>query len=210
MTPVFPTEAPVRDASPLTFRCTGCGNCCRSLRVAVTSFDVARLASATGRSPDVLVAWLSPDAVDMTGEPQSFVELSAGRRLMVLSQQAGTCQLLGADNRCGAYAARPRDCRTFPFDFADVASAANAAQSKDVSTPVRRRLALLPLSDCDYASDAQNDLTLLEAEDRARWHELQNYQTLVAQWNRCAWHRRRLHKSVGSAAQFLDFALTVK
>jgi Fe-S-cluster containining protein len=130
----------------------------------------------------------------MTGEPQSFVELDAGRRLMVLAQQGDACRLLGADNLCRAYAARPRDCRAFPFDFAPVASA-----------PLVRRLALLPLSDCYYETDGQNDALLLEAEDRARWDELQTYQALVARWNRRAWHRRRLHKGVGSALQFLDF-----
>ncbi|HXK17713.1 MAG TPA: YkgJ family cysteine cluster protein [Polyangiaceae bacterium] len=182
--------------TPLTFRCTGCGNCCRSLRVAVTSFDVARLAAATSSSPHELVAWLAPDAVDMTGEPESFVELAEGRRLLVLAQRGGACQLLGADNLCGAYAARPRDCRAFPFDF--------VAQTRD---PERRQLTLLPLSDCDYARDGQNQVALLEAEDRARWAELARYQALVARWNRQAWHRRRLHKRVHGAQQFLDFAL---
>ena len=186
---------PERSVSPLSFRCTSCGNCCRSLRVAVTSFDVARLLTATGEPPSGLVAWLAPDAVDMTGEPQSFVELEAGRRLMVLAQHGGACRLLGADNLCSAYAARPRDCRAFPFDFAPAPSA-----------PLGRRLALLPLTDCEYESNGQNDALLLEAEDRARWDELQIYQALVARWNRSAWHRRRMHKGVGSALQFLDFA----
>jgi Fe-S-cluster containining protein len=170
--------------------------------VAVTSLDVARLAAATGQAPHELVAWLAPDEVDMTGEPQSFVELSAGRRLMVLAQQGGACRLLGKDDRCGAYAARPRDCRAFPFDFAIGRSATPAP-----SVVEARRPALLPLAGCDYASDGQSDITLLEAEDQARWHELQSYQVLVARWNRRAWHRRRLHKGVGSAQQFLGFAL---
>jgi Fe-S-cluster containining protein len=191
-----PTQSAESRISALTFRCTSCGNCCRSLRVAVTSFDVARVLTEARQPPSELVAWLAPDAVDMTGEPQSFVELDRGRRLMVLAQRGGACRLLGADNLCGAYAARPRDCRTFPFDFAPVGSA-----------PLGRRLALLPLSDCDYRSDGQNDATLLEVEDRARWDELRAYQALVARWNRRAWHRRRLHKGVGSALQFLDYAL---
>jgi Fe-S-cluster containining protein len=191
-----PTEPVERAVSPLTFRCTSCGNCCRSLRVAVTSFDVARLQTATRQPPTELVAWLAPDAVDMTGEPQSFVELDAGRRLMVLAQHGDACRLLGADNRCSAYAARPRDCRAFPFDFVPAPG-----------YPPGRRLTLLPLSSCDYGSDGQSDATLLEAEDRARWDELQTYQALVARWNRRAWHRRRLHQGVGSALQFLDFAL---
>jgi Fe-S-cluster containining protein len=183
--------------SALNFRCTACGNCCRNLRVAVTSLDVARLAAARAAEPSSLVAWLAPDAVDMTGEPESFVELDEGRRLMVLAQRDGACLLLGADNRCGAYAARPRDCRTFPFDFAET----NASHSS------ARHLTLLPLQDCEYDNDGHNDAELLDAEDQARWSELFDYRALVARWNRRAWHRRRLQRRVGDAAAFLAFAL---
>lgn len=195
------SDGPSRVAStspvtPLTFRCTGCGNCCRSLRVAVTGLDIARLSAATGSPPSALGAWLAPDAVDMTGEPESFVELAEGRRLLVLAQRDGACQLLSADNRCGAYAARPRDCRTFPFDFEPL-----SASHRDV-----RRLVLMPLKDCEYESDGNNDERALDADDRARWAELRDYQALVARWNRRAWHRRRLHQSVGEAAEFLALA----
>jgi Fe-S-cluster containining protein len=183
--------------APLHFRCTGCGDCCRSLRVAVTALDVMRLAQATGTATRELVAWLAPDAVDMSGEPESFVELSEGRRLMVLRQTDGACSLLGAGDRCGAYAARPRDCRAFPFDFEPAPRPHHSAS---------RRLALLPLAGCDHADDGKNELTTLEAEDAARWRELQSYQALVSRWNRRAFHRRRLHKSVGGAAAFLAFA----
>lgn len=182
--------------SPLGFRCTSCGHCCRSLRVALTFFDALRLAQATGRDAPTLIAWLAPDAVDMSGEPESFVELSQGRRLMVLDHVDGACRLLGKDERCTAYAARPRDCRAFPFDFEPRVAAA--------STP--RRLALLPLAGCDHAQDGAHDLALLEAEDAARSSELQSYQALVARWNRRAFHRRRLRRSVGEAGEFLDFA----
>ncbi len=183
---------------PLAFRCTACGNCCRELRVALTSLDLGRLAAATGLEPSTLVAWLAPDAVDMTGEPESFVELAEGRRLMVLRQRDSACELLGGDQHCRAYAARPRDCRAFPFDFATPAPGSSAA----------RRLTLLPLDGCEYDVDGQNELGALENADRARWSELRDYQALVARWNRRAWHRRRLHRSVGSAAAFLGFALS--
>lgn len=186
--------------SPTTFRCTACGNCCRSLRVAVTALDVARLSAASTASPSSLVAWLAPGEVDMTGEPESFVELSQGRRLMVLAQRDGACQLLDSDQRCRAYASRPRDCRTFPFAFESIAP--HSAGS--------RRLTLLPLSDCAYESDGHNDSNLLDAEDQARWKELRDYQALVARWNRRAWHRRRLHRTVGDAAAFLSYALAAQ
>jgi Fe-S-cluster containining protein len=185
------------DEVALSFRCTGCGECCRALRVAVTSFDVARLVTATGRSAAELVAWLAPGEVDMTGEPQSFVELREGRRLLVLAQEGGACRLLGSDNLCRAYAARPRDCRAFPFDF----SSASALRD-DV-----RRLTLLPLHGCDFTQDGQQDPAELATEDALRWQELARYQELVARWNRQVWHRRRLNKPVGSAADFLRQAL---
>jgi Fe-S-cluster containining protein len=162
------------------------------------------LATATALAPSALVDWLAPEAVDMTGEPESFVELSEGRRLMVLRHRDGACVQLGPDNRCRAYASRPRDCRAFPFDF--------GAPAAGTDTPRRLRLLpLLPLSPssplggCDYAMDGANDEAALETEDQARWAELRDYQALVARWNRRAWHRRRLHRSPGDAAQFLAF-----
>lgn len=190
--------------SPQNFRCTACGNCCRDLRVAVTALDIARLVTATSQSPSdianwlALVDWLGPNAVDMTGEPESFVELSEGRRLMVLRHRDGACSLLGPDNRCRAYAARPRDCRAFPFDF--------EAPKSDPNGP--RRLTLLPLSPperCDYAVDGANDEAALALEDQTRWAELRDYQALVARWNRRAWHRQRLHRLPGDAAAFLAY-----
>jgi Fe-S-cluster containining protein len=189
--------------SALNFRCTACGNCCRSLRAAVTGLDVARLAHATGQPASELVTWLAPDAVNMTGEPQSFVELSEGRRLMVLAQRDGACLLLGKDERCSAYGARPRDCRAFPFDF----DGSSALAPSIAESPAPRRLQLLPLDGCDYATDGVNDPEAIANEDQARWRELGDYWVLVTRWNRRAWHRRRLHKAVGTSREFLEFVL---
>jgi Fe-S-cluster containining protein len=130
----------------------------------------------------------------MTGEPQSFVELSEGRRLMVLAQRDRACLLLGTGDRCTAYAARPRDCRAFPFDFERSSGAVG--------------LRLLPLIGCDHAHDGTNDLARLAAEDAERWRELEAYQAIIARWNRGAFHRRRLGRRAGSADAFLSFALT--
>src|SRR6478736_1183398 len=93
----------------LRFRCTGCGNCCRDLRVPLTHADVRRLADATGRAAARFVAWLPTHEVDLIGEPGSLVVLDhdAGHALMVLAQREGACVLLGSDERCTAYAARP-------------------------------------------------------------------------------------------------------
>jgi Fe-S-cluster containining protein len=183
----------------LKFQCSGCGNCCRALRVAVTALDVARLAAHTQKPASELVDWLAPDAVDMSGEPASFVELSAGRRLMVLAQSGGACRLLGADDRCTAYAARPQDCRLFPFN----PSFGPAPRSE------LRRLELLPLSSCEYTLDGQTDAAELAARDRERWRELAEYQAQVERWNRLAKHRRRLGQRVGSGEVFLTAAIAL-
>ena len=173
----------------LRFRCTGCGQCCRTLRVAVTDRDLERLVRASGLDAERLVDWLEPDAVDMSGEPESFVDLRQGRRLMVLAHGPGGCRLLGDGARCSVYAARPRDCRLFPFDVVDEP----------------RRIALLPLAGCDYARDGQNDERVIAQDDAARWQDLASYQARVAAWNRAVRHRRRLGKPLGGAAEYLAF-----
>src|SRR5262245_43390075 len=99
----------------LAFRCNGCGDCCRKLRVALTHRDLLRLVRALTQEPDALVASLEPDQVDFAAEAASFVDLPGGPRLMVLAHDAGACRLLRVDGACGAYDARPRDCRLYPF-----------------------------------------------------------------------------------------------
>lgn len=196
------SEPPVSEsleaaAEALEFRCTACGECCRRHRAAVTSFDIERLVAATGRAAREMVDWLAPDEVDMTGEPESFVELSEGRRLLVLAQTSGACRFLGTDNLCTVHAARPLDCRAFPFDFERLEHAGTTV----------RRLKLLPLTHCDYATDGQQNLAQLAAEDTVRWQELARYQALVLRWNRLAAHRRRLHHRLGTGSDFLAYAL---
>ncbi len=184
---------PLSGHAHLGFRCTECGACCKSLRVAVTHHDVRRLVRATGQTASELVAWLAPDQVDMTGEPDTFVELGAGRRLMVLAQRDGACTLLGADNRCQAYAARPRDCELFPFD---------PELALDGSL---QKLELLPLSTCEATNDGVNDPVELAASHARRERELDDYRQRVRAWNQLALRRRRFRHPVGDSARFLGF-----
>lgn len=176
----------------LRFRCTACGECCRTYRVPVTDRDLQRLSSATGRPAAELTQWLTPDEVDLSGEP--FVELGSGRRLLVLAHApSGGCELLGDDGRCSFYESRPADCRAFPFDF-----------SSDPDKRVRR-LELLPLDACPYERDGANDIAELVRIDEQRWQELREFQARVQRWNQLARHRRRLRKPVGGSAEFLAF-----
>jgi len=177
----------------LGFHCSQCGKCCRDLRVALTHRDLARLRRSFGRDARGFVDWLAPDAVDMTSEPSSFVELSVGRRLMVLAHADGACRFLGSDNRCSAYTSRPEDCRTFPFAF------------ESETAPNVRRLTLLPLAGCESVAGPAHELETLRANDEQRWRALSEYQSFVLRWNRATRHRRRLGRGVGNAEAFLDF-----
>ena len=169
--------------------------------MAVTHRDVARLVAATAEPAASLVDWLRPDDVDMTGEPASFVELNVGRRLMVLAHSSGQCRWLDASLRCRVYAARPLDCRSYPFSIEPREDASSMA------------LSLLSFVSCDPRDDVPADdapgeaasaLALTE-QDTERWRELSEYQALVARWNRLARHRRRLGHRVRGAPEFLRF-----
>lgn len=177
----------------LKFQCTGCGNCCRDLRVPLTSTDLRRLVEHSGEAASRIVAWLGPEAVDMTGEPGSFVLLERGRALMVLAHQDAACRFLGADQRCGVYEGRPASCRLFPF-----------APSFGPRGGLRR-LRLLTGTACDHASDGHNDPHALRLADERRWAEHRAYLAQVDNWNRAQRHRSRLGHPLRGASEFLQF-----
>src|SRR5262249_46963044 len=129
----------------LRFRCTACGKCCRTIRVPITGSDLKRLMARTNEAPERLIDWLAPDAEDMTGEPESFVRLREGRRLMVLAHRAAACRFLGADERCTVYAARPENCALYPFHL-------QSGKRGGI-----RRLRLFVEADCEYRMDGTND-----------------------------------------------------
>jgi uncharacterized protein len=180
-------------AEHLGFRCNGCGDCCRTLRVAVTHHDLRRLSDELGRPAAVLVDWLTPDDVDMTNEPGSFAELAGGRRLMVLAHADGACRVLNAEQRCGAYAARPWDCRLYPL-----------ALERDQHGQLRR-VSRLDRNGCGDEQGAPADLAQLSTEDEQRWAELADYQARLSRWNQWARHRRRFRHPLGDADQLLAF-----
>lgn len=185
----------------LAFRCTGCGNCCRDLHVAITGADLARLIAATGRTAEELVAFLEPGEVDMSGEPDGFIELRAGRRLMVLRHENDACHLLDGDQRCSVYAARPRDCVAFPFEVEPLSPVFTAGEARI------RRLELLKPERCEAAFDGSNDPGAIAANDSAREQELEAYRGAVAAFNRQVARRRRFGHRVPDARAFFDFLL---
>ena len=177
----------------LSFRCTACGNCCRDLRVPLTSADLRQLVARSGEAASQIVAWLEPNAVDMTGEPGSFVLLEQGRALMTLAQRDAACRFLGADQRCTVYEGRPASCRLFPF------APSFAARGG------LRRLRLLSGTECDHARDGYNDPHALRIADEQRWAEHRAHLAQIDTWNRAQRHRARLGHKLRGALEFLEF-----
>lgn len=88
--------------APFFFDCHRCGLCCRAGhgRVWLEEEEIAPLAAARGATPAAFV--------------QHFVANVAGRASL-RERADGSCMLLEDGNRCTAYAARPAQCRSFPF-----------------------------------------------------------------------------------------------
>jgi Fe-S-cluster containining protein len=176
----------------LKFRCTECGECCRRFRVPLTGADVARLCAATGQPAEAFVEWLPPEAVDMTGEPGSFVRVAEGRRLLTLAHVAGRgCQFLD-ENRCTVHAHRPTTCRVYPFDVTFGKRAGI------------RSLRLLDMAGCEAAWDGANNPRSLVRDRQQEQRELAEYTAHVARFNRVQSHRQRLGKPLLTRQAFLQ------
>ena len=88
----------------LRFACTGCGACCRvegpSALLALTPVDVARLARHQ-QLPE-----------DRFRERHVVTTVALGDALRL---DGDACPFLDDSHRCRVYAARPRQCRLWPF-----------------------------------------------------------------------------------------------
>ncbi len=186
------------DTSPdvSRFRCTTCGDCCRRHRVPVTGHDLVRLVRETALPAATLVEWLAPHEVDMTGEPESFVTVPAGRRLPVLAFRGEACRFLDPDDRCSVYAARPAACRTFPLE-----------EETDENPPGRRRLTLLEGAACEGVFDGPPDAEGARARLERRQRELEAHVGTVTEWNRRQRRRRLAGRNPQSAGAFLELAI---
>lgn len=177
----------------LKFRCTGCGNCCKEPILPLTDRDVARIARGTGHDPQDFVRWIDKDGIDMDDEPEAFVRLRQGKRVMVMRQGRGGCHYLGADDRCTIYASRPLGCRVFPFD------PSYTKQGK------LRRLKLIQAADCRYELDGKNDPEQLRELHGRHERATSAYQARVADWNREQARRVRQGRAAQTAREFLSF-----
>lgn len=171
--------------SGLSFECTRCPECCRTVRVPVTHFDLARLRDVALLRGSSCLEWLAPEAIDMSGEPETFVETRRGRRLLVLRHQSGACCFLSAQGRCLVHGSRPSACAAYPF------SLDNAALVRLPDSPCAAPLPSEPLA--AMAAAARVD------------RELSAYVTLVSEWNRRQRRRRMLRKMPERAERFLEY-----
>lgn len=177
----------------LKFRCTGCGNCCKDPLLPLTGEDVRRISRHTGDAPTEIVRWVDRHGIDMDDEPEAFVRLRQGKRVMVLRHQNGACRYLGDDDRCSIYTARPLGCRVYPLD---------PHLYRDGRI---KRLRVVKATECPYELDGKNDLqALLDLDDRYQTAH-NDYNDRVAEWNGVQAGRLRAGKRAQTASEFLAF-----
>jgi len=177
----------------LKFRCTGCGTCCREPLLPLTDADLRRLVRRTGDSLERMVKWVDRNGIDMDDEPEGFVMLRQGKRVMVLRHARRKCIYLGPDDRCTVYTSRPMGCRVFPLD---------AEFTRDGTL---RRLSVMPSVECPYELDGHNGLDAVRAVTDRYNRENDAFHARVADWNRGQRARKRAGKAAGTARQFLVF-----
>jgi Fe-S-cluster containining protein len=193
MPPSSRARPSAKGAEFLSFRCTGCGNCCKEPLLPLTDADAKRIARRTGDRPSEFIRWVDKDGIDMDDEPEAFVTLRQGKRVMVLRHENGGCRYLGGDNRCTIYTSRPLGCRVYPFD---------PDFTKDGNL---KRLKIVKATECPHEMDGENDAETLRELDgkyqQAHW----DYNDKVAEWNREQQSRKRAGKAARTASEFLAF-----
>jgi Fe-S-cluster containining protein len=105
----------------LRFTCTGCGDCCTGAPgyVWVTADEIAALAAEVGMA---------------VGEfEKRYVRRIGVRKSLKERKKTYDCVFLDAETRkCQVYAARPRQCRTWPFWDSNIRTPEAWAQTCDV------------------------------------------------------------------------------
>jgi Fe-S-cluster containining protein len=177
----------------LRFRCTGCGNCCKDPLLPLTDQDVAQIIERTRERALDIVRFVNRHQIDMDDDPEAFVRLRQGKRVMVLGHSHRGCRYLDAENRCSIYAFRPLGCRVFPFD------------SSFSKTGGLRRLRLIQATDCRYDLDGKNYVATIRGLKRRHDAATSKYYAKVADWNRCQTARRRAGRAAQSAREFMQF-----
>lgn len=113
--------------SQLRFECTGCGLCCTNrgeyAYVYLNDDEVAALAAHLGLARGAFK------------RRYTFVDEYGWRQLRFRGER---CVFLGANDRCTVYAARPVQCRTFPFWRELVSAGRFTAEARELCEGIGR------------------------------------------------------------------------
>jgi Fe-S-cluster containining protein len=182
------------DRTLLKFHCTGCGNCCREPLLPLTDLDVRRMMTHTQLRPTQLVRWVSAREIDLAHEPEAFVRLREGRRVMTLRHVRGGCLFIGSDQRCQIYEARPLGCRVFPLHT-----------QFDRSGKLRRLELIQATAECPYDHTGQQRVAQLRQQQQAFLDEVDAYQAKVAGFNQLQRRRQQSGRPLQRAQDFFEF-----
>jgi Fe-S-cluster containining protein len=94
----------IYENNALRFRCTGCGQCCSGGPDHHVFMD-EREAESIRRHLGLTAPWFRRRYLRRTRQGDLVLNNGGG----------GRCVFLAADNACRIYAARPLQCRTYPF-----------------------------------------------------------------------------------------------
>ncbi|MEJ2566262.1 MAG: YkgJ family cysteine cluster protein [Gammaproteobacteria bacterium] len=92
------------EKTALRFQCTGCGRCCSGDPDYYVFLTPAE-AEGIRRYLQLSERWFR----------RHYLRHTPRDELVVNNQGGGSCVFLDQDNRCRIYAARPVQCRTYPF-----------------------------------------------------------------------------------------------
>lgn len=182
--------------NPTGFTCDRCSRCCRSHRVPLTQADVVRLEA--GPLPlSEFTEFLSPDEVEMGGEPESFARLREGRRVLVLRHAGPTqgCVFLN-ENGCAVHDLRPSSCRTYPYDRPENGSELGLVPG--AMCPPETGLLLTLGKRGDPATRVEFIGAILKRDE-----ELKQHADVIQRWNLRQRTRLRLGRTPESGAEFL-------
>lgn len=160
----------------------------------LTDDDVSRIVKRTGDPVTEIVRWVDRDGIDMDDEPEAFVRLRQGKRVMVLRHERGKCRYLGDDDRCTIYTSRPLGCRIFPFDA-----------TFDKKGELRRLKIVQATEECPYELDGKNDPTAIFELQNAYEAAHRRFNEKIADWNRLQRRRLRAGKAAETARRFLQY-----
>jgi len=147
----------------VSYDCLHCGKCCTSFGVCVTPFDILRISKATGTKPTEFLSVIPEPPERERTEPAILME--GQRSLIILKWNGEMVCTFHSDLGCAIYAARPRLCRTYPFNL----TSEQLEDMKSRACPIR----WLPKDKKVYLKDL-----------REYQKELAAYGKIADEWNR--------------------------